>query len=139
MMLFRAVLGKVGALGVAAGLAVGASAASDERTGTAPQRPAWLEGEVAGYRRAAHPKVSARVLRVRDVALRALRDAPRGTNPASSIHRVTIAEFGEQRPNLMFLDIQTKVQNMSQLVQALSNIMRADHDAKLNAIRNIRS
>jgi hypothetical protein len=40
--------------------------------------------------------------------------------------------------NLMFLAIQTKVQNMSQAFQAMSNILKADSDAKLNAVRNFR-
>ena len=40
--------------------------------------------------------------------------------------------------NLMFLAIQTKVQNLSQTIQLISNIMKADSDAKLNAIRNVR-
>jgi hypothetical protein len=41
--------------------------------------------------------------------------------------------------NMMFLMIQTKVQNMSQQVQTVSNIMKADADSRLNAIRNFRS
>ncbi len=41
--------------------------------------------------------------------------------------------------NLLFLGIQTKVQNVSQTTQLMSNIFKADSDAKLNAIRNVRS
>ncbi|HKY60413.1 MAG TPA: hypothetical protein VJP59_05320 [Gemmatimonadota bacterium] len=41
--------------------------------------------------------------------------------------------------NLAFLAVQTKVQNVSQTTQLLSNIAKADHDAKLNSIRNIRT
>jgi len=41
--------------------------------------------------------------------------------------------------NLIFLAIQTKVQNVSQTTQLMSNIFKADSDAKLNAIRNVRS
>ncbi len=41
--------------------------------------------------------------------------------------------------NLMFLAVQTKVQNVSQTTQLMSNIFKADSDAKLNAIRNVRS
>jgi len=40
--------------------------------------------------------------------------------------------------NLVFLAIQTKVQNVSQTTQLMSNIFKADSDAKLNAIRNVR-
>ncbi len=41
--------------------------------------------------------------------------------------------------NLEFLAIQTKVQNLQQTIQTLSNILKTKHDAALNAIRNIRS
>src|SRR4030095_1183091 len=41
--------------------------------------------------------------------------------------------------NVTFLMLQTKVQNMSQQFQAVSNIVKADHDARTNAIRNFRS
>lgn len=41
--------------------------------------------------------------------------------------------------NLMFLALQTKVQNVAQMTQMTSNIAKADSDAKLNAIRNMRS
>lgn len=41
--------------------------------------------------------------------------------------------------NLSFLALQTKVQNVSQISQLMSNIAKADSDAKLNAVRNIRS
>jgi hypothetical protein len=41
--------------------------------------------------------------------------------------------------NMMFMMLQTKVQNMSQQFQAVSNIYKADHDARTNAIRNFRS
>jgi len=41
--------------------------------------------------------------------------------------------------NMTFLALQTKVQNVSQMTQMTSNITKADSDAKLNAIRNIRS
>ena len=41
--------------------------------------------------------------------------------------------------NMVFLALQTKVQNVSQMTQMTSNITKADSDAKLNAIRNIRS
>lgn len=41
--------------------------------------------------------------------------------------------------NMVFLAMQTKVQNISQITQMTSNIAKADSDAKLNAIRNIRS
>lgn len=38
-----------------------------------------------------------------------------------------------------FLVLQTKVQNVSQVSQMMSNIAKTDSDAKLNAIRNVRS
>lgn len=41
--------------------------------------------------------------------------------------------------NMVFLAMQTKVQNMSQQMQSISNIFKADHDARSNAIRNFRS
>ncbi len=41
--------------------------------------------------------------------------------------------------NMMFLMMQTKVQNLSQQMQSISNIFKADHDARSNAIRNFRS
>jgi hypothetical protein len=41
--------------------------------------------------------------------------------------------------NMVFLAMQTKVQNITQITQMTSNIAKADSDAKLNAIRNIRS
>jgi hypothetical protein len=41
--------------------------------------------------------------------------------------------------NMVFLAMQTKVQNITQMTQMTSNIAKADSDAKLNAIRNIRS
>ncbi|MFO1464579.1 MAG: hypothetical protein U1F66_12465 [bacterium] len=41
--------------------------------------------------------------------------------------------------NLTFLALQTKVQNVSQVSQMMSNIAKTDSDAKLNAIRNVRS
>jgi hypothetical protein len=41
--------------------------------------------------------------------------------------------------NLQLLAVQTKVQNVSQTTQLLSNIAKTDHETKLNAIRNIRS
>jgi hypothetical protein len=41
--------------------------------------------------------------------------------------------------NMMFMMLQTKVQNMSQQFQAVSNIYKADADARTNAIRNFRS
>lgn len=41
--------------------------------------------------------------------------------------------------NMMFLALQTKVQNVSQTVQMLSNIAKTDHETKLAAARNIRS
>jgi hypothetical protein len=40
--------------------------------------------------------------------------------------------------NMIFLAMQTKVQNVTQITQMTSNIAKADSDAKLNAIRNIR-
>ena len=40
---------------------------------------------------------------------------------------------------LLFLAVQTKVQNVSQTTQLMSNIYKADSDAKLNAVRNVRS
>lgn len=40
--------------------------------------------------------------------------------------------------NLAFLSLQTKVQQVSQVTQLMSNIAKADNDAKLNAIRNMR-
>ncbi|MGH7588890.1 MAG: hypothetical protein ACRELU_09880 [Gemmatimonadota bacterium] len=46
---------------------------------------------------------------------------------------------GMMNNNLAFLALQTKVQNVSQTTQLMSNISKADSDAKLNAIRNIRS
>ncbi len=41
--------------------------------------------------------------------------------------------------NLAFLALQTKVQNVSQQTQMMSNIAKTDSDAKLNAVRNIRT
>lgn len=41
--------------------------------------------------------------------------------------------------NMVFLMMQTKVQNLSQQMQSISNIFKADHDARSNAIRNFRS
>lgn len=41
--------------------------------------------------------------------------------------------------NLMFLALQTKVQNVSQSAQMLSNLAKTDHETKLSAVRNIRS
>lgn len=41
--------------------------------------------------------------------------------------------------NLTFLALQTKVQNVSQVSQMMSNIAKTDSDAKLNAIRNVRA
>lgn len=41
--------------------------------------------------------------------------------------------------NLFFLAAQTKVQNVSQTTQMVSNIAKADSDAKLNAVRNMRT
>lgn len=41
--------------------------------------------------------------------------------------------------NMMFLMMQTRVQNLSQQMQSVSNIFKADHDARSNAIRNFRS
>ena len=41
--------------------------------------------------------------------------------------------------NMTFLMMQTKVQNLSQQMQSFSNIIKADHDARSNAIRNFRS
>jgi hypothetical protein len=41
--------------------------------------------------------------------------------------------------NLVFLSLQTKVQNVSQTTQMMSNIHKTDSDAKLNAIRNMRA
>lgn len=41
--------------------------------------------------------------------------------------------------NMLFLAMQTKVQNVTQITQMTSNIAKADSDAKLNAIRNIRA
>ena len=41
--------------------------------------------------------------------------------------------------NLTFLALQTKVQNVSQMSQMMSNIAKTDSDAKLNAIRNVRA
>lgn len=53
-------------------------------------------------------------------------------------------QFGSQvdamfNNNLMFLMLQTRVQNLSQQFQSFSNIYKADHDARTNAIRNFRS
>jgi hypothetical protein len=41
--------------------------------------------------------------------------------------------------NMMFLDVQTKVQNDSQESQTMSNIEKTDSDSKLKAVRNVRS
>lgn len=41
--------------------------------------------------------------------------------------------------NMVFLALQTKVQQVSQTTQMMSNIAKADSDAKLNAIRNLRA
>jgi hypothetical protein len=41
--------------------------------------------------------------------------------------------------NMVLLAMQTKVQNASQVIQMTSNIAKTDSDAKLNAIRNMRS
>ncbi len=41
--------------------------------------------------------------------------------------------------NMVFLALQQKVQNVSQMTQATSNIVKTDSDAKLNAIRNMRA
>lgn len=43
-----------------------------------------------------------------------------------------------QNNNMMYLAIQTRVQNLSQQTQMVSNIMKADSDAKANAVRNMR-
>jgi hypothetical protein len=44
-----------------------------------------------------------------------------------------------QNSNLTMLALQTKVQNVSQMSQMMSNIAKTDSDAKLNAIRNVRA
>ena len=41
--------------------------------------------------------------------------------------------------NMVFLALQTKVQNVSQMTQMTSNIAKADSDAKLNVVRNMRN
>jgi hypothetical protein len=41
--------------------------------------------------------------------------------------------------NMLFLALQTKVQNMSQMTQASSNILKTASDANLNAVRNLRA
>jgi len=46
---------------------------------------------------------------------------------------------GMMNNNILFLAIQTKVQNVSQTTQVMSNIAKADSDAKLNAVRNMRT
>jgi hypothetical protein len=40
--------------------------------------------------------------------------------------------------NMLFLAMQTKVQNITQMVQMMSNVAKADSDAKLNSIRSIK-
>lgn len=39
----------------------------------------------------------------------------------------------------VFLALQTRVQNVSQMTQMMSNIAKADSDAKLNVVRNLRN
>lgn len=40
--------------------------------------------------------------------------------------------------NMQFLMLQTKVQNMSQQFQTITNVMKADFDARMASIRNIK-
>lgn len=68
-------------------------------------------------------------------------DAPSAGSPEPGN---TGGELDEQVQSMFdasmeFLMLQTKIQNLSQATQMLSNIMKADSDAKLNAIRNVRS
>jgi hypothetical protein len=72
---------------------------------------------------------------------------PGGGSPAGGMNPMgtqDISQYDNQinsmmNNNLMFLAIQTKVQNVSQVTQLMSNIAKADSDAKLNAVRNVRS
>jgi hypothetical protein len=70
-----------------------------------------------------------------------------GTSGAGSLNPMgstDISQFDSQinsmmSNNLMFLALQTKVQNVSQSAQMLSNLAKTDHETKLSAVRNIRS
>lgn len=70
---------------------------------------------------------------------------PEGTQPASAEpgelkdEELDQVSGGTAMNNLQYLALQTKVQNVSQTTQAMSNIVKSDSDAKLNAVRNIRS
>ena len=66
-----------------------------------------------------------------------------GMNPGNLSGATDVGQFDSQinsmmNNNLMFLAVQTKVQNVSQTTQLMSNIYKADSDAKLNAVRNVR-
>lgn len=59
------------------------------------------------------------------------------------LHEGTISDFDDRidavmNDNLLFLALQTKTQNVAQTTQMMSNVAKADSDAKLNAIRNVR-
>lgn len=62
-----------------------------------------------------------------------------GLNAGADVGQFDSQINGMMNNNLMFLAVQTKVQNVSQTTQLMSNIYKADSDAKLNAIRNVRS
>jgi hypothetical protein len=58
-------------------------------------------------------------------------------NDGASIEDFDQQIDGMMNNNILFLAIQTKVQNVSQTTQMMSNIFKADSDAKLNAVRNM--
>jgi spore maturation protein SpmA len=64
---------------------------------------------------------------------------PGGMNAMQDVSQFDSQINSMMNNNLMFLAVQTKVQNVSQTTQLMSNIFKADSDAKLNAIRNVRS
>jgi len=61
--------------------------------------------------------------------------APTGSSASSFDSQIN----SMQTQQIEFLALQTKVQNVSQVSQMMSNIAKTDSDAKLNAIRNVRS
>jgi len=61
--------------------------------------------------------------------------APGGSSASSFDSQIN----SMQTQQIEFLALQTKVQNVSQVSQMMSNIAKTDSDAKLNAIRNVRS
>ncbi|HET6341353.1 MAG TPA: hypothetical protein VFG78_04130 [Gemmatimonadota bacterium] len=62
-----------------------------------------------------------------------------GVLAGSSIEQFDAQIDNMMNNNLAFLALQTKVQSVSQTTQMMSNILKADSDAKLNAIQNVRA